>query len=83
MLELIGWIGGLCLAICAVPQAIHAYKVKHCNGITSWCLMLWLVGEILTAVYVFPKQDYPLLFNYSINIVCLVIICRYKYFPKE
>lgn len=81
MLEILGWIGSVLLAFCAVPQAIQSFRQKHSNGISSAFLTMWLVGEILTAAYVLPKKEYPLLFNYFVNISCLVIICKYKYFP--
>lgn len=45
-------------------------------------LGLWFAGEVLTAVYVIPKKDYPLLLNYAVNIGCLAIIGRYKYRPQ-
>ena len=38
-----------------------------------------MVGELLTFAYVLPKQDYPLLLNYGLNIACLVIVIRYKF----
>ncbi len=81
-LEIVGWIGSILFAICGIPQALQSYKQKHSHGISKAFLMMWLAGELLTMAYIFPKQDYPLLFNYSVNIACLAVICWYKYRPK-
>jgi len=78
-MEIIGWIGSILLALCAVPLAWESYKQKHSKGISNLFLTMWLVGELLTAAYVLPKQDYPLLFNYGLNIACLVVVVRYKF----
>ena len=78
-MEIIGWVGSILLALCAVPLAWESYKQKHSNGISNLFLTMWLVGELLTAAYVLPKQDYPLLLNYGLNIACLVVVIRYKF----
>lgn len=79
LMELIGWAGSILLALCGMPLAWQSYRQKHSNGISNVFLAMWLAGELLTFAYVFPKQDYPLLFNYSLNIACIVIVIRYKF----
>jgi hypothetical protein len=83
MLEIIGWLGSASLAICGVPLAWQTFKQKHARGINNWLIALWLFGEIATVIYIIPKQDYPLLFNYSLNIMCLAVVVRYKIYPKD
>ena len=78
-METIGWIGSIFLALCAVPLAWQSYKQKHSNGVSKLFLTMWMVGELLTFAYVLPKQDYPLILNYGLNIACLVIVIRYKF----
>ena len=78
-MEIVGWIGSILLALCAVPLAWESYRQKHSNGISNLFLTMWLVGELLTAAYVLPKKDYPLLFNYGLNIACLIVVIRYKF----
>jgi uncharacterized protein with PQ loop repeat len=78
-MEVIGWAGSILLALCAVPLAWQSFKQKHSTGISNTFLTMWLVGELLTFSYVLPKQDYPLLFNYGLNIACLIIVIRYKF----
>ena len=75
----IGWIGSVLLALCAIPLAWQSYKQKHSRGISSLFLAMWFAGELLTTLYILPKKDYPLLFNYGLNIVCLVVVIRYKF----
>ena len=81
-LELIGWIGSILFAICGLPQAISCYKSGNANGIDWLFLMAWLGGEILTLIYVWPRSDWPLITNYTINLIFVLIIFRYKMFPR-
>jgi hypothetical protein len=82
MLDIIGWIGAITFAICAAPQAWKAYKDGHSDGVSWGFINLWLVGEICTTIYILPKQDWPLLFNYAGNLICLLVIMKYKMFPR-
>jgi len=82
-METIGWIGSILLAFCGLPQAIESYKTKSSEGLTWGFLFMWLSGEILTFLYVLPKLDLPLIFNYSANIIFLIIILYFKIFPKK
>jgi uncharacterized protein with PQ loop repeat len=77
-MEIIGWLGAVLFAICGLPQAIQCYKDGHARGLNWFFLLAWFWGEVLTIIYVWPKSDYPLLFNYSLNLVFLVVIIRYK-----
>ena len=80
MMELIGWIGGVSLAICAFPQVLQTVKQKHANGFSHGLFWLWLFGEIFTLIYVwFDKYSLPLIVNYVFNLILLSIIGYYKY----
>lgn len=77
----LGYIGSLLLAFCALPETLRSYRTKTCS--IGWgMLLMWLVGEILTLVYVVWKSSevslVPLLANYSVNIAMIVIMCYYK-----
>ena len=82
MLETIGWLGGIMLAICGLPQAIKSFREKNSHGISWIFLYLWFFGELLTLVYVVPKGYLPILVNIIANIIFISIIFYYKYFPK-
>jgi uncharacterized protein with PQ loop repeat len=84
MLELTGWIGAILFAICALPQAIQSFKDGHSRGINNLFLLFWMLGGIITLVYVLFKHglDLPLITNYVLNIVLISVIMKYKYFPR-
>lgn len=82
-LELIGWIGGILLAICGIPQAYKSLKQGHSTGISASFLWLWFWGEVLVLIYVVPQLLYPLIFNYLFNIMIIGIILWYKYIPRK
>lgn len=79
----IGWLGSICFAVCGIPQAYKSYKEGHSNGSSIYFLLLWLMGEVMTIIYIIPKMDIPLLFNYSMNLSALVIILRYKLWRRH
>ena len=80
--EIIGWIGSVLFAFCGLPQAVACYRAGHSRGLAWGFLLAWFFGEILTIVYVFPKQDIPLLFNYGFNFLILLVIMRYKIWER-
>ena len=82
-MDAIGWIGSMLFALCGLPQAIASFRQKHSNGLTWAFLLMWLFGEILTTIYIWPKQDYPLLANYAINFLFLTVIIYYKALPRK
>jgi uncharacterized protein with PQ loop repeat len=81
-LEFIGWLGGICFAICGAPQAWQSFKSGNSRDITWGFLILWTVGEILTLIYTIPKGLGPLIFNYTLNLIFLSIIIYYKIRPR-
>ena len=82
--EWLGWIGSMLFAFCGLPQAIHAFRHKNADGMTWSFLMMWLWGEVFTLIYISSKQDVvPLLANYILNVIFLLIILWYKVFPKR
>ena len=82
-MEIIGWIGSICFAVCGIPQALQCYKTGHSRGLSWGFLMLWFIGELFTIAYVLPKMDIPLLFNYGFNLAVLLIILRFKLWERK
>jgi uncharacterized protein with PQ loop repeat len=82
-MEYIGWIGSILLAFCGLPQAIESYKTKNSDGLTWGFLGMWGMGEIFTIIYIIPKWHWPLIFNYTANIIFIAIILYYKIKPKR
>ena len=83
MLEYCGWLGSLLFALCGLPQAIQSYKDKNSYGLNWLFIIAWFFGEIFTLVYIIPKGDIPLIVNYSVNLIFVVIIAYYKIYPKK
>lgn len=82
-METIGWIGSILLAFCGLPQAVESYKTKNSDGLTWGFLIMWGLGELFTIVYIIPKWHWPLIFNYTANIIFISIIVYYKIKPKR
>ena len=80
-MEIIGWIGSILLAFCGLPQAIESYRTKSSDGLTWGLLLMWFWGEIFTIIYIIPKWHWPLIFNYTANIIFLLVILYYKIKP--
>jgi uncharacterized protein with PQ loop repeat len=80
IVEVIGWVASFMFAFCGAPAAYQALKTKqdHTNPYLIW---MWFIGEVLMQVYVIAKHgfDMPLLFQYWINTLFVVIIIIYKY----
>ncbi len=82
-METIGWLGSILLAFCGLPQALESYKTKNSDGLTWGFILMWFVGEILTVIYIIPKWHWPLIFNYTANIIFLSVILYYKIKPHK
>lgn len=88
--EVIGWIGSVLFAICALPQAIHTYKTKKSDDLSEIFLWLWFLGEVFTLGYIIlsdiAKSTFhaPLYFNYIFNLILLfyLIYAKYSYATK-
>ena len=82
---MIGYMGAILLAICALPQAIMSIKNGHSNGLSYVFLWCWYLGELLLLQHVMATlgTDGPLFWNYLINSLLLSIIVYYKYWPRE
>jgi uncharacterized protein with PQ loop repeat len=82
-MEIVGWIGSIMLAICALPQAYTSYKHGHSNGLTWTLLLLWGGGEAITLIYVLSRSDWPLVANYGLNVVAMSVIIWFKWKPRK
>ena len=83
MIELLGYIGSICFAICALPQAYQSYKDKHSDGVNTYFLVLWLVGEIFSLIYGLTKDVPPIIMNYIGNLILISVILYFKLFPQR
>ena len=76
-IEIIGYVGNILLAVCALPTAIEAYINKKTS--VPWSLLApWSVGEVLVLIYVTSLMDYALMLNYGLNFIFLSTIIYFK-----
>lgn len=83
MMETVGWISSILFAICAAPQAYHSYKAGNAEGVSSFFLWTWFIGEALGVAYAVHLGSLPLIFNYLANMSALLVILKYKYLPRK
>lgn len=81
--EFLGWAGSILLAFCALPQAVESWRRGSSIGVTWGLLLMWGIGEVLTFIYVLPKMEIPLLFNYAANMIFLIVIAYFKIWPSR
>lgn len=79
-IEIVGWLGGTMLAICALPQTIKTVRTRKAHDISWAFLLLWGGGEILMLIYAIIVLDSNLilLYNYICNAVMIGIIAAVK-----
>lgn len=82
-MEYLGYLSGLLLAICALPQVIKCIKTGNAKGLSKLFIWFWFLGEIGLLIFSINRLGYigPLLLNYGANILFLLIIMKYMYFP--
>jgi len=79
LIEVIGWTGGLLLAVCAFPETLRTVMEGKCH--IGWgTLLMWYFGEIFTLIYILTKaRRWPIIFNYSFNILLVSVMIYYKF----
>lgn len=76
-MDLIGYVSGIMLALCGLPEAIRSYKNKRCD--IGWgLLIMWMLGEIGLLIYETKTLAIPRILNYSCNIIFISVMIFYK-----
>lgn len=76
-MEIVGYLGGALLGLCAIPEAIRTLQDKKCH--ISWgFLLMWFSGEVCMFAYTTKFWDWALMGNYLFNIVILSPMIYYK-----
>lgn len=84
MISIIGYMAMACLIVAAIPQAIKAVREGHSKGIAGGYIGLLLAGFILMLTYLWvSKPVVPVMINYAVNILMMLIIGYYKVFPRH
>lgn len=77
-LELLGYLGGLLIAISLLPQLIKAWKTKSTNDLSILWTMITLSGLILYTVYAAVNQILPLLTFAIIESIMIITLISMK-----
>lgn len=84
MHNIIGWIGAVLFATCAIPQAVQTWKTKKADDLSWLFLLFWLFGEFFTFAYVIIDDillqitHFPLYINYTFNIIIIFYLIYAK-----
>jgi uncharacterized protein with PQ loop repeat len=80
----LGYIAMIFLMLAGIPQAYKIYKQGHAKGVSTYYLVMVLLGFITMICYVFiTNKSIPLIVNYAINIISFSIMAWYKVYPRE
>lgn len=84
-IEIIGWLASFFFSICGLPQAILSHRSGKSEGVSSLFLWLWLLGELFMLAYMYLKYtwDGPVMINLIVNTSFILVILKYKYFPRK
>jgi MtN3 and saliva related transmembrane protein len=76
MIEIVGWLGAILFAFCALPQVIKVYKTKQTEDLSMSFLQMWLWGEVFSFIYVMNNEttQWPLITNYIFNILLVLYL---------
>ena len=71
-------IGALLLSIAGPLFAYHAVRTRDATSIGWMSLWVWGLGEVFLVAALYPEHV-PLLINYIINLISVLIIMKVKY----
>ncbi len=85
MINILGIFASIILVMSSLPQVILCLKQGHAKGVSAGMLWLWLIGMILMGIYIVSTRggDLILFCNYSVNICMILVIMKFKYFPRK
>lgn len=81
---LVGILGALFFAICALPQVIKAVKTKSTKDISYFYIYFSILGNIFSAIYIFYTNytngfwQYPQYFNYGTALLLIIVLLVLK-----
>lgn len=87
MIDVLGYISAFLFAFCGVPQAYKSWRDGNSAGMSALFLWMWLAGEVgmlaYTILAIELQPAIPLLLNYVLNLIVLLVIMKYFYYPRQ
>ncbi len=81
-IEIIGYLAGICTAVCFLPQTIKTIKSKDVQGISFLSYSIYTLGLFLWCSYGYFIDSLPMIiFNiigFTFAFIILVMIIKYK-----
>jgi uncharacterized protein with PQ loop repeat len=83
LIEIVGWVGVIILALSGLPQIFKTFKVKHVEGVSFGMIFCWFSGCSLMLFYtLIDKAKMVLIINYlwstSTTLILLILYFLYK-----
>ena len=81
MQRLLGYIGGLCILICRIPQLLKIITTKKAQDVSLWMYILASLGGVLWVIYGIISKDMVIIVsNAVISIIDVaILICTIKW----
>lgn len=79
--EIIGYLAGIILTLCYLPQILKTYRIKHANDVSMWMLILTIISTVLYEVYAWQLGLMPVVVMNGIFgiLVVVEIIMKIRY----
>jgi lipid-A-disaccharide synthase-like uncharacterized protein len=81
MLEMIGYLGLLFVAICWLPQTVETVREGKC-GANTYFLFLSALGSVCLTVYAVSRSDVVFSILNTLTAIGAFINLFYKFFPR-
>lgn len=82
IIQLIGYIAGLVIAISLTPQVIKSWKTKSTKDISLFWNMILIFGLLLYFVYGFGIKEMPIIVTNMIEIILAILLVVAKLIYK-
>ena len=78
--EIIGYVAGMCTAVCFLPQTVKTIKTQDVNGLTLLSYVIYALGLLSWIVYgAYLNSLQMMIFNTPALIFALIIIGEIVY----
>ena len=84
-LQIFGWIGSFCYAVCAVPQAYTSIKQGHSDGINPWFMALMVIGGLGSFLFISNRisENLPLVINFVCSGSAAAVVLFYCFHRRK
>ncbi|MBI2657230.1 hypothetical protein HYX08_00880 [Candidatus Woesearchaeota archaeon] len=79
--DIVGYLGGISIAISFIPQVVKSYKTKRVSDLSLGMIIAQIIGTILWLVYGFLVGGKPIIFmnSFFIFVILYLLYLKVKY----